>query len=161
MEKKSRLHPDEATNLSSDSSPITRLDFAVDSKLKQTVEEAIDRYKKWTDRLCVDYLLYDGFGKKECKEIGVSPDAVMQVAFQLALYKLEARSVATYESCSTSAFKHGRTETIRSCTKETKALCSAIVDQGNSGVSVNHLKTLMLACSEAHGNLTKEAAMGN
>ncbi|XP_043280995.1 carnitine O-palmitoyltransferase 2, mitochondrial isoform X2 [Venturia canescens] len=160
VEKKARLHPDEIATLPVDSSTITKLDFTVDSAMKKTVDEAIDRYKKWTDRLCVDYLIYDGFGKKECKEIGVSPDAVMQVAFQLALYKLEARSVATYESCSTSAFKHGRTETVRSCTNETKALCLAIIEQEKSGVSMDHLKKLMLACSEAHGNLVKEAAMG-
>jgi len=34
---------------------------------------------------------------------------------------------ATYESCSTSAFKHGRTETIRSCTIEAQAAAKAIV----------------------------------
>ena len=155
-----RFHPEEASGLPSDSSSTLKLEFAIDDAIQQKVDEAFKKYSEWTDRLCVDYLIYDGFGKIECKKFGVSPDAVMQVAFQLALYKLEGRSVATYESCSTAAFKHGRTETIRSCTNETKALCSAIVGQGESGVSSSELKKLMLACSIAHGNLTKDAAMG-
>lgn len=43
--------------------------------------------------------------------------------FQLAYYYLARETVATYESCSTAAFKHGRTETIRPCTVETKVGC--------------------------------------
>lgn len=37
---------------------------------------------------------------------------------------LADKQVATYESCSTAAFKHGRTETMRPCTIETKVSLS-------------------------------------
>lgn len=132
----------------------------VDATVKEKIDRAIRQYDEWIGRLSLDYIIYEDLGRIECKKFSVSPDAVMQVALQLALYKLEGHSVATYESCSTAAFKHGRTETVRSCTNETKALCSAIVGQGKSGVSNSELKKLMLACSTAHGNLIKEAAMG-
>lgn len=63
--------------------------------------------------------LVQGIGRTFCKEHKVSPDAMMQLAFQLAYYNLERRTTPTYESCSTAAFKHGRTETVRPCTIET------------------------------------------
>jgi carnitine O-palmitoyltransferase 2 len=38
----------------------------------------------------------------------------------MAFHKQVGRIVSTYESSSTAAFKHGRTETIRPCTVATK-----------------------------------------
>lgn len=84
----------------------------------------------------------------------------MQLAFQLALYYMNGCVVPTYESCSTAAFKHGRTETIRSCTKETKATCE-IMALKNNNLSTAELKQLIINCSNVHNALTKNAAMGN
>ncbi|KAK0173491.1 hypothetical protein PV328_006680 [Microctonus aethiopoides] len=155
------FHPEDEATVANDLSSIEKLDFIVDDTIKKTINRIFNEYKEWTlKRLSVDYLIYEEFGKEECKKFGISPDAVMQLAFQLALYKHEKQAVATYESCSTSAFLHGRTETIRSCTNETKALCSAIVEQGPSNINDIELKKLMLECSKAHNALTKEAAMG-
>ena len=66
---------------------------------------------------------------------------------------------ATYESCSTAAFKHGRTETIRPCTSQTTAFSRAIT---SSSCKYNHseLRAMIADCSKVHGQLTKEAAMG-
>ena len=41
----------------------------------------------------------------------------------MAYWRLNKASAATYESCSTSAFKKGRTETVRPLTMETKHAC--------------------------------------
>lgn len=84
----------------------------------------------------------------------------MQLAFQLALYTLEGKMVSTYESCSTAAFKHGRTETIRPCTLETKTICVAM-SQNQAQISKSELKKMILDCSKAHNVLTKDAVMGN
>ena len=43
----------------------------------------------------------------------------MQVALQLAYYRLHKSLTAVYETASTRLFKHGRTETGRSMTSET------------------------------------------
>lgn len=40
--------------------------------------------------------------------------------FQIAYYQIAGTHVTTYESCSTAAFKHGRTEAVRPCTIETQ-----------------------------------------
>merc|ERR1719378_386953 len=64
----------------------------------------------------------------------------------------------TYESCSTAAFKHGRTETIRSATVATVA-CSEAFDNENPA-GVEEMRSLINNCSQMHGRLTKDAAMG-
>lgn len=65
---------------------------------------------------------------------------------------------ATYESCSTSAFKHGRTETVRPATLETRAFSEAVC--GGDISDKQKLKALIHACSKRHSELTKQAAMG-
>ena len=77
---------------------------------------------------------------------------------QMAYYKLTSGGrAATYESCSTAAFKHGRTETVRSCTLATRKASQTIL---NSSASVAEMSATLQECSKAHFQLTKEAAMG-
>lgn len=52
----------------------------------------------------------------------MSPDAVAQMAFQLAFKRLHGTMPSTYESCTTRGFHHGRTEVIRSCTTGERSL---------------------------------------
>lgn len=66
--------------------------------------------------------------------------------------------MATYESCSTAAFKYGRTETIRSATLQTKKF--AEVFTRNLYKSNDELIALLKECTSVHNQLTKEAAMG-
>lgn len=98
--------------------------------------------------------------KVYCKKHGVSPDSIMQLGFQLAYLKQNNAYVGTYESCSTAAFRHGRTETVRPCTTATKQVCDTIVKTRNSGLTDPALRDLLVKCSTLHGNLIKEAAMG-
>ena len=65
----------------------------------------------------------------------------------------------TYESCSTAAFKHGRTETIRPATTATLACAEAFDTNNPSGA--DEMAELVRKSTEMHGKLTKEAAMGN
>ena len=74
-------------------------------------------------------------------------------------YRLQyGDTVATYESCSTSAFKHGRTETLRPATLHTRAFTDAVCRDGET--SAEKLRHLIVECSANHGKLTKEAVMG-
>ena len=69
-------------------------------------------------------------------------------------------TAATYESSSTAAYKHGRTETVRSCTNETKRACELFAQSTNTLPSIDELANALKACSTKHGELTKNAAMG-
>ena len=64
----------------------------------------------------------------------------------------------TYESCSTAAFKHGRTETIRSATAATKT-CAEAFEHSHAAGPQEMIKLIEQA-NEYHSKLVKEAAMG-
>lgn len=91
--------------------------------------------------------------------IKLSTDAMVQLAFQMAFLRQYGQTVATYESCSTAAFRHGRTETIRPATIHTKK-CSQAFVQHPGQHSVEQLRAMLHECSNYHGQLTREAAMG-
>ena len=52
------------------------------------------------------------------KTAKMSPDAFVQMAIQLATYRLFEECVGTYEASQVRPFRHGRTETTRSCSLE-------------------------------------------
>ncbi|XP_050664964.1 carnitine O-palmitoyltransferase 2, mitochondrial [Leptidea sinapis] len=149
------VHPDTkpaTTNIS-----VKKLEFNLDEKSKQYVENAKREFNEWCNSLSIDYILYEGLNKEACKKLKVSPDCIMQLGFQAAYHLLYGKYVGTYESCSTSAFKHGRTETMRPCTEKTKEFCDRL---HLATSSKQELRGLMQECSSAHSQLVKEAAMG-
>ncbi|XP_065216088.1 carnitine O-palmitoyltransferase 2, mitochondrial-like [Planococcus citri] len=146
----------ETVSLPSESHSPRKLNFVIDDRIKREVDLAKFSYKKVCDSLDLNDVIYD-IGKSQCKKFKVSPDAIMQLSFQLAYYNYARKTVATYESCSTAAFKHGRTETIRPCTMETKKFCEAVTAKS---LSNEELRKIIDECSKAHGNLVKNAAMG-
>lgn len=137
---------------------IRRLDFKLTDKLKKSIKEAKNDYKQFCKGLDIDYLIFDRVGKNICKKQAVSPDAIMQLGFQIGYHKMTGKFVPTYESCSTAAFKHGRTETVRPNTSLTKAFALAINSADKP--SINQMKLMIADCSRFHSLLTREAAMG-
>lgn len=134
----------------------------MDEKAKSDIEQAKATYNATLNSLQMNFMIYTGMNKGFCKKHRVSPDAIMQLGFQLAYAKQCNEYVGTYESCSTSAFRHGRTETVRPCTTATKQLCDAIIKarQSSQGLTDIALRQMIEKCSLAHGQLIKEAAMG-
>lgn len=149
------VHPD--TKPSDNNITVSTLDFKLDDKSKNFIENAKKEYKQWYDSLSIDYILYEGLTKGACKKFKVSPDCIMQLSFQAAYHLLRGNYVGTYESCSTSAFKHGRTETMRPCTEKTKEFCDLLHLNKSSK---EELRAIMQECSTYHSELVKEAAMG-
>ena len=77
---------------------------------------------------------------------------------QIAYYRQYKGCVPTYESCSTAAFRHGRTETIRSATMATKACAEAF--ERSSPADVETMMKLIKESVVWHSKLVKEAATG-
>ncbi|XP_034234835.1 carnitine O-palmitoyltransferase 2, mitochondrial [Thrips palmi] len=152
------VHPGSEKSLIDTNAYVRKLEFALDDKSKQDILLAKERYSAFTKSLAFSFFEYPEFGRNLCKEAQVSPDSVMQLGFQLAYNKLTGQYVGTYESCSTAAFKHGRTETMRPCTIATKEFCEAL--RGSNQPKPQILKEILMKCSKVHVNLLKEAAMG-
>ncbi|XP_050052768.1 carnitine O-acetyltransferase-like isoform X2 [Dermacentor andersoni] len=66
---------------------------------------------------------FEEYGKDFVKSCRMSPDSFIQMAFQLSFFRLHGHSPATYESASTRMFLLGRTEAIRSQSKESDQFC--------------------------------------
>ncbi|XP_071784291.1 carnitine O-palmitoyltransferase 2, mitochondrial-like [Asterias amurensis] len=137
---------------------VQRMNFDLDAGIVQGIKTAKDNFIAMTTRLSVCAKQNFLYGRDFIKTTDISPDALMQLSFQMAYYRLTGQTTATYESASTSAFKHGRTETLRPATMDTKRCAEAF--QKESGVSAQEKRALMKACSDTHYNLTKEALMG-
>ena len=63
-----------------------------------------------------------------CRTSGMVSFLAAQVAIQLAYWRLHQATDSVYESCSTAAFRHGRTECIRAATIESAAFVKAMDD---------------------------------
>ncbi|KEG14686.1 putative carnitine/choline acetyltransferase [Trypanosoma grayi] len=105
------------------------------------------------------------FGKKQIKQLGVSPDAFVQMCYQVAFHKCRNKLAPTYEASSTSRFFHGRTETIRSATQEMLALAEAVNKETKEVAAVSEttqaaLVGLVKAASNRHIALVKASVNG-
>lgn len=69
---------------------------------------------------------YSGYGKDFIKSCRVSPDVYVQLALQLAYYRLYGKLTATYESASTRRFLLGRVDCIRAASLEALAWATAM-----------------------------------
>ena len=77
-------------------------------------------------------LTTDVMNKQSLKQAQVSPDGFLQMSFQLAYYRLYGKTVSTYESASTAAFKHGRTECIRSASVDSAQFTKVFSDPAST-----------------------------
>lgn len=138
---------------------VQKLHFRLSDALKAGIASAKEKFEATVNTLTVDCMQFHRGGKDFLKKQKLSPDAVAQLAFQMAFLRQYGQTVATYESCSTAAFKHGRTETVRPASIFTKRCSEAFVREP-SRHSAAELQHMMAECSKYHNQLTKEAAMG-
>lgn len=140
-------------------SVVRQLQFNLDSELENGISKAQENFNSAVSKLTIDTMEFKKGGKEQLKKMKLSPDAIAQLAFQMGFLRQHGQTVATYESCSTAAFRHGRTETIRPATVHTQRCANAFVCQPGKH-SVEQLQGMLSECSKYHGQLTKEAAMG-
>ncbi|KAM8746017.1 carnitine O-palmitoyltransferase 2, mitochondrial [Acanthopagrus schlegelii] len=153
------VHPGSAAAAVDSASAVRRLQFNLDGELENGIKKAKENFDSAVSKLTIDAMEFKKGGKEQLKKSKLSPDAIAQLAFQMGYLRQYGQTVATYESCSTAAFKHGRTETIRPATIHTQKCSQAFVHQPGQH-SVDELKAMLAECSKYHGQLTREAAMG-
>lgn len=94
-----------------------------------------------------------GAGKKALVSRGASPDACVQLAYQLAFHSMTGRFGSTYESLMMKHFLHGRTETLRPITPQSAAFVRA-------SASDRATLDLLLQASNAHGARARQCQQG-
>ncbi|KAB0800227.1 hypothetical protein PPYR_05967 [Photinus pyralis] len=98
--------------------PPERLEWVLEQEDHKRIEEAAVELDNLIKDLDYQVYRYEGYGKDFIKSCHISPDVFIQLALQLAYYKLNGKLTATYESASTRRFRMGRVDCIRSATPE-------------------------------------------
>ncbi|KAJ7903470.1 acyltransferase ChoActase/COT/CPT [Mycena olivaceomarginata] len=106
-----------------------RLDWDVDATIEAECTQALARAKAIIDNSDANIFWFQDYGSDWVKDtLKQSPDAYVQMALQLAYFRTRGEFTATYETALTRMFKRGRTETIRSFTKESRAWVLGMMD---------------------------------
>eukprot|EP01061_Rhynchopus_euleeides_P040604 TRINITY_DN6998_c2_g1_i2.p1 TRINITY_DN6998_c2_g1~~TRINITY_DN6998_c2_g1_i2.p1 ORF type:complete len:776 (+),score=314.30 TRINITY_DN6998_c2_g1_i2:70-2328(+) len=143
------------------SMPIPR-GWVLNKQIEAELREAHAQFKEKILSTESDVLQFRQYGGLFVKQVaGMSPDAFVQVAMQLAYYRYYGRCDATYEAASTRSFFHGRTEVVRSATPEVAHFCKTVDNTSLSHrVAGQKLPTQLRLLREAvlaHVGLMKEA----
>uniref|UniRef100_A0A3Q1H7X1 Peroxisomal carnitine O-octanoyltransferase n=1 Tax=Anabas testudineus TaxID=64144 RepID=A0A3Q1H7X1_ANATE len=102
--------------------------FTMDEKVLNDISHAKQQYLKSTKDLQLVCCAFTSFGKTAIKKKKLHPDTFIQLAMQLAYYRVHKRPGSCYETAMTRMFYHGRTETMRPCTQEAVNWCKAMMD---------------------------------
>ncbi|XP_026958512.1 peroxisomal carnitine O-octanoyltransferase isoform X5 [Sagmatias obliquidens] len=131
--------------------------FTVDEKVLNDITEAKAQYLKQASDLQLLVYAFTSFGKKLTKKKQLHPDTFVQLALQLAYYRLHGRPGCCYETAMTRYFYHGRTETVRSCTVEAVRWCQSMQDPSTSLFEQQHR---MLEAFAKHNKMMKDCSTG-
>ncbi|KAI0734125.1 acyltransferase ChoActase/COT/CPT [Fomitopsis betulina] len=135
-----------------------RLEWVVDERIQRECAAAEERVKAVVEDSDDGLLWFTEYGTDWIKgEARLSPDAYIQMAMQLAWYRMRGCFTATYETSLTRLFKNGRTETIRTLTADSRAFVLAMVDPEST---VQKRQSLLRRAVQTHTSLTRQAATG-
>ncbi|CAG9816018.1 unnamed protein product [Phaedon cochleariae] len=124
-------------------SPV-RLAWDLSSDALEAIAQALKVTEKLISDIDLRILVHDSYGKGFMKTCGVSPDAYIQMALQLAYYRDAGRFCLTYEATMTRLYREGRTETLRPLSLESAAWVKAME---NAKCSVEErVKLLRISC---------------
>ncbi len=120
------LNANRKNNLSTpDCTPLT---FTLNKTIQDSIQLAGDAFTQLAQYTATTYFSFDDFGANHIKSLKLSPDAFVQLGFQLAHFRTKKVIGATYESVSTRHFERGRTEAMRVVTPTIVAFVDSMQD---------------------------------
>ncbi|KAK1880986.1 Carnitine O-acetyltransferase [Dissostichus eleginoides] len=135
-----------------------KLYFNIDREIKRDIEHAKRNLDILINDLDVNVFNFKKFGKELPKQHSLSPNSFIQVALQLAYYRVHNEVCPACDIASQRMFKGGRTEYIRSPTNQTLKFIQAFDDP-----SVSHEAKLQLfrEAVDAYTALTHQVLNGH
>ncbi|GMH58817.1 hypothetical protein TL16_g02692 [Triparma laevis f. inornata] len=136
---------------------VSTVDWILDEGLDVAIEAAAGAAQKLAASTKRDLLTFNNYGAKFLKDNGLSPDAVMQQALQLAYMKRHGKCVSAYCVAQHMAFKAGRNERMRGNTVSSSKFIKTAVE--GSASAKEQYELLKEACKR-HSSLTQQCVMG-
>ncbi|KHJ83009.1 Choline/Carnitine O-acyltransferase, partial [Oesophagostomum dentatum] len=93
---------------------VEELEFELNDAQKAQIERSGKKMDKVAEDLDVVAHTFKHYGKNFPKSVKMSPDSWIQIAFQLAFYRIHSAVPPTYETATLRKFTEGRTENARS-----------------------------------------------
>uniref|UniRef100_A0A7I4YTH5 Carn_acyltransf domain-containing protein n=1 Tax=Haemonchus contortus TaxID=6289 RepID=A0A7I4YTH5_HAECO len=134
-----------------------RLRWNLDDETVSAIKEAYTFSKGVADDFENAHCVFRDYGKDFMKKIGVSPDAYLQMALQMAYYKDQGKFELTYEPTVMRLFRDGRTETVRSCSIHSCDFVNSMLDETKDDQT--RLLLLRKAC-DSHQTYYRNAMAG-
>lgn len=102
--------------------------FVLDAEREADIAAAARSFADYAAATATTTLSFADFGGTRAKELKISPDAFVQMAYQLAHQRAKGMIGATYESIATRQYQGGRTEAMRVVTPEVLAFVTTMED---------------------------------
>ena len=115
---------------------IRLLRFHISDDIIDQLKKISSKYIELSGRITVSERKLEALSHSAIKMINCRPDAVVQILYQAAYYKLTGRFRSTYEAVSTRVFFQGRTECIRPCTTEAVDFARSFVKKNADNVTI-------------------------
>ncbi|NUS42352.1 MAG: choline/carnitine O-acyltransferase [Mycobacteriaceae bacterium] len=135
---------------------LSPVEFALDDASRSAAADAAADFAAYAAATATTTLSFP-FGSSRAKELKISPDALVQLAYQLAHRRSKGFVGATYESISTRQFHHGRTEAMRVVTPEVLAFADAME---NPELDAPARRRALRAAADAHVARAKDCQAG-
>ncbi|CAI4221379.1 unnamed protein product [Auanema sp. JU1783] len=137
---------------------VEKLEFELTEEDKTRIKKSSSKINAVADDLDLVTYTFKRYGKNFPKSVKISPDSFIQMAFQLAYYRIHSCVGPTYETATLRKFDEGRTENIRS----PNTLAAAFVKNMTSKrLSIPQLYESLKAAAESHKTYTVNSMNGN
>lgn len=136
---------------------VAPIEFTLTDALRADITSAAESFATQAADTATSLLSFDDFGANTAKKLGISPDAFMQCAYQLAHYRAKGLQGATYESIATRQYRRGRTEAMRVVTPELRRFVAAMTDDD---VDESARREAFRAAADKHVARAKECQTG-
>jgi carnitine O-acetyltransferase len=138
--------------------PVDAIEFVLDEGLRADVRAAGEAFADYAAATATTTVELAGFGSNRAKQLGMSPDAFAQMAFQLAHKRTKGLTGATYESIATRQYQNGRTEAMRVVTPEVVRFVAAMDDRH---ASAQAKAVALRAAGAKHAARARECQLGD
>ncbi|KAL6740309.1 hypothetical protein Aduo_013676 [Ancylostoma duodenale] len=132
------------------------LSWDLNSEAMILLEEQKATMNELKEELDLEVLIFNDFGRDFMKTHKFSPDGFVQLALQLAHFKLHGYLVCTYETASLRRFRSGRVDNIRANTREPLEWVKAMKGESSKETKL----ALMKKAAEKQAKVTEEIQGG-
>lgn len=134
------------------------LSFVLDQALRADIQAAAESFAQFGADTVSVALSFPEHGAERAKALRISPDALVQMAYQLAHQRAKGHIGATYESIATRQWRHGRTEAMRVVTPEVLAFVATMDDPAADPAT---RRAALRAAADAHVRRAGECQRGD